>query len=131
MGFELMLRVLQFCTVGSVNENYLQAAASPSLECSCTEAPCENLEKFSKKRPAVRNKQAVSKVTGRDQISKKSTVRVFGTKHTTKKSAALCSRLAYPKLASTDLDRFEAFLFSDQAYSPATPKADSYKPSLK
>ena len=44
-GFE---RVLQFCTVGSASVNPLGAAANPSLECSCTEAPCENLEKSSK-----------------------------------------------------------------------------------
>jgi len=48
MGFEPMMRVLQFCTVGSANENYLQAAANPSLECSCTVSACEKLEKSSK-----------------------------------------------------------------------------------
>jgi hypothetical protein len=40
--------------------------------------------KFQQKRPTVKNNQAASKIASRDQISKKSTVRAFGTKHTTK-----------------------------------------------
>jgi hypothetical protein len=48
MGFEPMMRVLQFCTVVSANKNLLQTAVSLLLDCSCTASPCKNPEKFSK-----------------------------------------------------------------------------------
>jgi hypothetical protein len=53
MGFEPMLRVLQFCTVDLVIVKRFQRSTAPSSECSCTASPLEKPEKFSKNGPPL------------------------------------------------------------------------------
>ena len=77
MGFEPMIRVLQFCTVGSaIVEIPFSAAGKPSFEYSCTESPCEKPREIQQKRTAVRSEQAVSKDVERDLMFQKSSVKV-------------------------------------------------------
>jgi hypothetical protein len=80
MGLEPMLRVLQFCIVDSTSENYLQAAVSPVLKCSCTASACKKFLEIQQKRPTGRNRHAASKVAGQNQSSENIVVRVLRTK---------------------------------------------------
>jgi len=48
MGFEPMMRVLQFCTVDAAIVNRFQRVVGRLLKCSCGVAACIKAEKFSK-----------------------------------------------------------------------------------